>query len=215
MPRPKAAHDGVGPFEPARQLASVHMFARESEHRRTAPSFWRSQHLMHSWLTASPERFVTDVPGSHRSRPDLHSLKAPQLLAPPRRHDSSPSGAFVRVEMATSRHLIRQHGCRGGRRQDRYRRLDARMPPTARDSQQAKGPEVASRRERRSPEPRAPHWEARSERRRRVATGRLAANGCPNARGVVAMVRRHDRRSAGSDPGRKPAGACGRGERRR
>ena len=32
-----------------------------------------------------------------------------------------------------------------------------------------------------APEPRAPHWEARSERRRRVATGRLAANGCRNA----------------------------------
>ena len=106
--------------------------------------------------------------------------------------------------MTTSRHLIRQHGCRGGRRQDRYRRLDAQMPRTARDSQQAQGPEVASRRERRSPAPRAPHWEARSERRRRGATGRLAANGYRNARGEVAIVRRHDRgRSAGSDPGPK------------
>jgi hypothetical protein len=81
--------------------------------------------------------------------------------------------------MATSRHLIRQHGCRGGRRQDRYRRLDAQMPRIAHDSQQAKGPEVASRRERRSPEHRAPHWEARSERRRRGATGRLAAKRMP------------------------------------
>jgi hypothetical protein len=113
---------------------------------------------MHSWLTASPQRFVTDVPGSHRSRPDLPSLKAPQYLAPPRRHDSSLSGAFVRVEMATYRHLIRQHGCRGGWRRDRYGRLHAQMPRTARDSQQAQGPEVAGRRERRSPEPRAPHF---------------------------------------------------------
>jgi hypothetical protein len=82
--------------------------------------------------------------------------------------------------------------------QDRYRRLDAQMPRTARDSQPAQGPEVASRRERRSPDPRAPHWEARSERRRRGATGRLAANRMPERPG-----RGRDREAA------RPRTVCG------
>jgi hypothetical protein len=59
---------------------------------------------------------------------DLGSPKAPHQLAPPRRHDCSPSGAFVRVETATSRQLGSPAGMPWRRRQDRHRRPDAETP---------------------------------------------------------------------------------------
>jgi hypothetical protein len=58
-------------------------------------------------------RFRVRVPGptevSGPALPESSSLTRPS--SPTR---FPPSGAFVGVEMAASRHLVRQHGCRGG-----------------------------------------------------------------------------------------------------
>jgi hypothetical protein len=92
--------------------------------------------------------------GPRNLPPHLDSPKAPHQLAPPRRHDSSPSGAFVRIEMATSRHLVREQGAAAAQ---------TGSPPPAgcgdavvpRDRQVGRrGFEAESRRERWSPEPR-------------------------------------------------------------
>jgi len=53
---------------------------------------------------------------TRRTRPDLHSPMSPHRLPAQGRHDSGPRPAFVWVEMATSRHSLRQPGCRGDRR---------------------------------------------------------------------------------------------------
>ena len=92
---------------------------------------------------------------SPRSRmgPDLGSPKAPHYFAPPSRDDLSPSGAFVRVEMAASRHVIRQQRCRddGGRIATAGRMR--RRPHPSRSPRRTQGFEAESRRERWSPEP--------------------------------------------------------------
>jgi len=97
-----------------------------------------------------------------------------------RRYGIGPPRAFVRVEMATSRHLVCQQVCRGGgRRIATAVRVRTHRKALAM-TRQAQGPEARADRTR-SPEP-GHLWEARSEDAEANARRGGSLRQCPDPR---------------------------------
>ena len=119
--------------------------------------------------------------------------------------------------MATSWHLDRQQGCRGGGGKDRHRRPDAKTPPSLAIAKGGRmGFEAKSRRERRSPEPGhlmggEPGDEGGKAHDRRLEADEDRAP----ARGSARVRRRRRGRLDGSRSGPMPVEACPSGGQRR
>ena len=125
--------------------------------------------------TSLPEQAFAEPPIASPWPSDLGSPKAPHQLAPPRRHDSSPSGAFVRVGMATFRHLIPSR-LPWRRRQDRHRRPDAEAPSSLVIAKaDARGSRTRADGSAGAQNP-GTSWEASSEMKEASTTGGLAAS---------------------------------------